>query len=158
MPDKRPNRPEHSPKGYEWLPDAYTRDAGPHDPEARENLRQALAEGECEPLLRISTGQPYPIPIRMWDKEPVAGKVYPLFESGWMRMRLLDAIGSEWTGPYVKGWVFIRSGSRAAWVGPERLCGGASAPATILHQSRQGRTAPRSTRTRLMPPRRISRV
>ena len=100
------NRPEHSPEGYEWLPDAYARDVKPHGFDARESVRRALAEGQSEALLRTPIGERHPIPQRMWDKEPVAEKVFPWFENGWMRMRLQLRVG-----PYVKGWVFIRNGA-----------------------------------------------
>ena len=76
MPEKKPSRPEHSPEDYEWISDAYARDVKPFNSEARERIRQALAEGECDSLLRTLVGERYPIPIRMWDKEPVAEKVY----------------------------------------------------------------------------------
>ena len=106
MPEKRPNRPEHCPERYEWLPDAYARDVKPRGLEARESVRQALAEGQSEALLRTPIGERHPIPSRMWDKEPVAEKVFPWFENGWMRMRLQLRVG-----PYVKGWIFIQNGA-----------------------------------------------
>ena len=117
MTDRTPNHPEHSPKGYEWLPDAYARDVGPHSSEAREKVRQALAEGECKPLLRTLVGERHSIPIRMWDKEPVAKKVYPVFETGWMKMRLAVATSSGWAGPYVEGWVFVGKGALGVILG-----------------------------------------
>ncbi len=79
MSKKPPKRPEHCPKGYEWLPDAYKRDVERHGPEALERKRQALAEGEIIAKLRTRSGERHEIAPRMWDKEPVAEKVYPRF-------------------------------------------------------------------------------
>ena len=134
MDNKRPNRPEHHPEGYEWLPDAYARDVRPHSDEAREKVRQALAEGKCTPLLRTLIGERHPIPTRMWDKEPVAKKVYPLFETGWMRMRLKFLTGSGWAGPYVKGWVFVGKGALGEILGKvDPYCSGSPGRPTIKH-------------------------
>ncbi len=100
------NRPEHCPRGHEWLPDAFRRDIEPHGPGARERARQALAEGDVEALLRTPLGDRYPIDARMWDKEPVARKVYPRFRDGWMRMGVHPD-----GGPYVEGWIFVPKGA-----------------------------------------------
>lgn len=106
MSKKPPKRPEHCPQGYEWLPDAYKRDVEPHGPEARERVRQALAEGNILAKLRTRSGERHEIAPRMWDKEPVAEKVYPRFEDGWMRMGLGLRAGL-YTGRYVEGFVFV---------------------------------------------------
>ena len=107
-PDRFPpsERPEHSPRGYEWLPDAFKRDVEPHGPDAREQVRQALAEDDFKAMLRTKIGKRYEIDPRMWDKEPLAQKVYPRFKDGWMRMRL-----KLYGGPYVSGWVFVPEGA-----------------------------------------------
>ncbi len=102
MSKKPPKRPEHCPNGHAWLPDAYKHDVKPHGPEARERVRRALAEGKIKALLRTPFGERYEVDRRMWEKEPVAEKVYPRFEDGLMQMRL-----QPWTGPYVKGFVFV---------------------------------------------------
>ena len=65
MAHKPSDRPEHSPRGYEWLPDAYERDVKLHGPEARETVRQALADDDFEALLLDTIGKQYPIPHRM---------------------------------------------------------------------------------------------
>ena len=106
MSKKPPKRPEHCPKGYEWLPDAYKRDVEHHGPEARERVRQALAEGDIIAILRTPFGERPEIDRRMWDKEPVAKKVYPRFEDGWMRMGLGLTTGL-YEGRYVEGFVFV---------------------------------------------------
>lgn len=107
-PIKTPDRPEHSPRDHEWLPDAYHRDVEPHGPEARELVRQALAEGDIKALLRTPVGELFDVAARMWRKDSLDQKVYPRFEGGRMRIRL---------GPsrsYVKGWVFVPLGSLRA--------------------------------------------
>ncbi len=71
-------------------------------PEGRERARQILAEGDVEATLRTLNGDRFPIPERMWDKEPLEKKVYRRFKDGWMRMR-----PNPPTGPYVSGWVFV---------------------------------------------------
>ncbi len=103
---KRGSRPEHAPLGYEWLPDAYAHDVAPHGPEGRERVRQALAEREIEALLRTQLGHRIVVDPRIWDKEPVARKVYPRFKDGWIRIGL-----NEFSGPHVEGWVFVPIGS-----------------------------------------------
>ena len=95
-------RPEHCPRGHEWLPDAFNRDIAPYGDPATEAARRQLAEGDIEATLRQSTGDRHPVDRRMWEKEPLRSKVYPRFSDGWMRMRL-----TPYTGPYVKGWVFV---------------------------------------------------
>ncbi len=106
MSKKPPKRPEHCPKGYEWLPDAYKRDVEPHGPEACERVRQALAEGKIKALLRTPFGERYEIAPRMWDKEPVAEKVYRRFKDGLMRMGVQLSTGL-YTWRYVEGFVFV---------------------------------------------------
>ncbi len=106
MSKKPPKRPEHCPQGYEWLPDAYKRDVEPHGPEARERVRQAFAEGDIIALLRTRSGERHEIAPRMWDKEPVAEKVYPRFEDGRMRMGL-GLRTERYTGRHVEGFVFV---------------------------------------------------
>ncbi len=106
MSKKPPKRPEHCPQGYEWLPDAYKRDVEPHGPEVRERVRQAFAEGDIIALLRTRSGERHEIAPRMWDKEPIAEKVYPRFDDGWMRMGLGLTTGL-YTGRYVEGFVFV---------------------------------------------------
>ena len=56
MADEHPDRPEHSPRGYEWLPDVYKRDIEALGPEARECARQVLVEGEIDAILRTPLG------------------------------------------------------------------------------------------------------
>ena len=109
MSKKPPKRPEHCPQGYEWLADAYKRDVEPHGPEARERVRQAFAEGKIIALLRTPFGERHEIAPRMWDKEPVAAKVYPRFEDGRMRMGLGLGTGL-YTGRHVEGFVFVPQG------------------------------------------------
>ncbi len=109
MSKKPPKRPEHCPNRHEWLPNAYKRDVKPHGPEARERVRQALAEGKIIALLRTPSGERHEIDRRMWDKEPGAKKVYPRFEDGWMRMGLGLGTGL-YTGRYVEGFVFVPQG------------------------------------------------
>ena len=104
-----PDRPEHCPQGYEWLPDAVRRDVEPHGPDALERVRQALAEGDILAKLRIPLGYRYDIDPHIWDKEPVRRKVNPRFTDGWMRIGL-----NPDSGPYKKGWVFVPIGSLAA--------------------------------------------
>ncbi len=106
MSKKPPKRPEHCPRDHEWLPDAYKRDVESHGPEALERKRQALAEGEIIAKLRTRSGERHEIDRRMWDKEPVAKKVYPRFKDGWMRMGLQDRTGL-YTGSYVEGFIFV---------------------------------------------------
>ncbi len=106
MSKKPPERPEHCPRDHEWLPDAYKRDVEPHGPEARDRVRQALAEGDIIAKLRTRSGERHEIDRRMWDKEPVAKKVYPRFKDGWMRMGLQLRTGL-YTGHYVAGFVFV---------------------------------------------------
>ncbi len=106
MSKKPPKRPEHCPQGYEWLPDAYKRDVEPHGPEARERVRQAFAEGKIIALLRTPFGERHEIAPRMWDKEPVAEKVYPRFEDGRMRMGL-GLRTERYTGRHIEGFVFV---------------------------------------------------
>ena len=108
MTKKKLDRPEHVPKDHEWLPDAYKRDVEPLGPEARELVRQALAEGEITALLRTPFGERHPIPPRMWEKEPVAEKVYPRFEDGWMKTALEPTVS-----PKPMGWIFVRKGAIA---------------------------------------------
>lgn len=103
-----PDRPEHVPRGYEWLPDAYKRDVEPHGPEARERVRYALAEGDIKALLLLDLGHEEPIDGRMWRKTPLARKVYPRFLDGRMRIGL-----HPYRGPHVWGWVFVPEGSLA---------------------------------------------
>ena len=106
MTEKRPSRPEHSPRGYEWLPDAYKRDVKPLGLKGREHARQMLAEGDVKAILRTPFGGRYSIFERMWDKEPLETKVYPRFTDGKMRMRL-----EPYVGHYVKGWIFVSEGA-----------------------------------------------
>ena len=106
MTEKRPSRPEHSPRGYEWLPDAYKRAVKPLGLKGREHARQILAEGDVKAILRAPFGGRYSIFERMWDKEPLEKKVYPRFKDGWMRMRL-----ELYVGPYLEGWIFVPDGA-----------------------------------------------
>ena len=103
-----PDRPEHVPRGYEWLPDAYKRDVEPHGPEARERVRYALAVGDIEALLLADLGHEIPIDGRMWRKTPLERKVYPRFDDGRMRIGL-----NPHAGPHVWGWVFVPEESLA---------------------------------------------
>ena len=105
MTKEHPDRPEHCPPRNEWLPDAYKRDIEPLGPEARERARQALAEGDIPAkLCRPSLGKDYPVPTRMWKKEPLAEKVHPRFEDGRMRFRVTRK------GRYIEGWIFVPEG------------------------------------------------
>ncbi len=105
-PVRRMTRPEHEPVGYEWLHDAFVRDVGNNDKALRERARSALAEGMIKAILRTPFGNRHKIPRRMWDKEPVARKVYRRFVDGWMKMHLGDS-----DSPYAEGWVFVPEGS-----------------------------------------------
>lgn len=99
-------RPEHTPRGYEWLPDAFHRDIEPGGDQSLETARRALAEGDVEAcLLDHRVGQLYPIAERMWTKPPLSKRVFPRFRDGWMQMRL-----ELYTGPYVEGWIFVKAG------------------------------------------------
>lgn len=107
MSNPPPGRPEHTPRGYEWLPEAYKRDVEPDSAEARETVRQALAEGDIEAKLHVKVGKTFDVFDHMWAKWPFADKVYPRFEDGWMRMSLRPSLD----GPYVEGWIFVRKGA-----------------------------------------------
>jgi hypothetical protein len=115
MTEDFPDRPEHIPRGYEWLPDAYKRGIEPHGPEALERVRFALGEGEIEAVLLLDLGHLEPIAGRMWRKTPVAKKVLPRFEDGRMRMGL-----DPYKGPKVESWILVPEGSLAKCLsGPE---------------------------------------
>ncbi len=61
-------------ESYEWLPDAYERDVKPHGPEARETVRQALAEGDFETLLLDTIGGQYRPPSDNHHRRPIRGQ------------------------------------------------------------------------------------
>ena len=102
MSNPKPKRPEHTPRGYEWLPDAYERDVAPRGNDAREKVRVALAEGDIVAKLHSNVGAMYDVFDRMWSKPPLTEKVYPRFEDGWLSQRL-----ELYTGPYVTGPIFV---------------------------------------------------
>lgn len=72
-----PDRPEFVPRGYEFLPDAFARDARPHGREALEIFRQALAEGDIVALLQSHLGHRELIPQRIWNKYPFRRRFIP---------------------------------------------------------------------------------
>ena len=97
-----PDRQEYVPRDYEFLPDALKRDVEPHGPRARDQVCRALAEGDVEPILKTHLGHRERIPLRVWDKYPLARKVYPRFLDGKMRIGRYPH-----SGPYIVGWVFV---------------------------------------------------
>ena len=117
-----PDRPEHIPRGYEWLPDAYKRDVEPRGPDARERVRYALGEGDIEAVLFLDLGNIEPIDQRMWRKTPIARKVLPRFQDGRITMSL-----KLYEGRKVSGWVLVQEGSLAQIL---------SAPTSISKRSR----------------------
>lgn len=100
MSHPKPKHPGYTPRGYEWVLEAYERDIKPHGEPAREKVRVALSEGDIIAKLYSRVGEVYDVPTRMWRKRPE--KVLSYFRDGQMRFRLvLD------TGPYVIGPIFV---------------------------------------------------
>jgi hypothetical protein len=77
-----PSVPIHTPGGCERIDEAYRRDVQPLGPEARERVRQALADGIVKALHVSEKGDPGETPRRIWIKPPFEDKVYPTFETG----------------------------------------------------------------------------
>ena len=105
MTKNRPSsRPSYTPRGYEWLPDAYNRVFELLGAEGGELVHQMLAEGDVDAMLLNRVGNDYPVPKRMWRKYPDERKVYPRFEDGWMRVSLKPK-------KFVWGWLFVPEGA-----------------------------------------------
>ncbi len=105
MNQDRPDQPEHSPRDYEWLRDVYERDIKPAGSGALERARKALAERDVKAILCDLFGEQYEVPRRMWRKEPVANRTYPVLKTGWTRFN--QKFDKTVLGPYVRGWVFV---------------------------------------------------
>jgi hypothetical protein len=120
------DRPDHAPRGFEWLPDAYQRDIEPLGEEARENMRQALADGDVEAILRSPYGPRKPVLDHMWEKDDVERKVYRRFEDGWMRAKYgPDKI------PFC-GWIFVE---KKTWAKAVAALGGQKTHAQFSENS-----------------------
>jgi len=109
MTDNKQDRPKHTPKEYEWLPEAYKRDVHPHGDEAREQIRSALVEGEIKAIIRTPQGRRYPFPPVLWDKDALDEKVWPRFEDG----RATFGIKTRDGEILVSGWIFVPGGALA---------------------------------------------
>lgn len=116
MTEDFPDRPEHIPRGYEWLPDAYKRDVEPHGSGALERVRYALGEGDIVARLLYDLGQFEPIDQRAWRKTPIAEKVLPRFQDGRMTLGM-----PTYEGPRYSGWVFVPEGALARYLSQPKL-------------------------------------
>ena len=99
---KKLDPPDFAPDGYEWLPRVHEYYLEPTVPFSKEMTRRALAEGKIVAMLHAPSGKRYDIPQYVWDRMPVAEKVYPRFDDGWMQMEPEDEAGAV-----VEGWIYL---------------------------------------------------
>jgi hypothetical protein len=93
-----PVRPDHVPKGCEWLPDI----TKGMSPEGLESARLALAENEVEAILQTLAGDRFSIPPSFWRQSPLDEKVNPRFKDGWAKFETDHLVSRE-----TEGWVFV---------------------------------------------------
>ena len=104
MSNPLPDRPEFTPRGYEWLREAYKRDVEPHGAETWKTVRQALAEGNIEAEILDKFGRLESVQARMWRKR--RDLVDRFFQTGRMTMTL--------EFPYkIRGHLFVKEGALA---------------------------------------------